>query len=414
MASPGIWNQDSSFFSFNNEKGIFAIFGSDLDNISKRVKSISFTEEFGKMGTGSINMTDRVHAVSSFFVYGSVFEMTIGYSDPLRTFLALLPEPLNPIEYIGPAARTGITAVVMGPSGKANAKGGVDFNINFRSGFTMVRDKVSENHFGTRQLIINKILLRNLVTPIVLFKEMVFTHIKVPLVQSLETDFQFLRRLAKRWKVNFLQGTNLVGQPVVFFGDPVALDISGYKLLTTGAIGFDHLFEWREGLRNVISYDWTDDFGQDGEGDTLNFQLVDGNPVGSVSISPILSIQAKSFDMVELTAALNDARKTDGVEGALALYQKIILATDFKDALIQRFWTDAEFQTYTPGRGLSITLDTFGNPLYNPGSTVKFGKGFPKNFQDVSGFKIVKVTHTIDKKKGYRCKIECKDRLFAE
>jgi hypothetical protein len=410
-----IYNQDKSFYQIDSSDV-------NVNAVTKDVKSITINEEQMKLTTGTIVLRDDNQSYSKIFKPGAIVNIGWGFKDPLKSALALLPNPNNPGEYKGPIFRQGFKAFILTPGGSGNNDGTGDFTINFRSGIlsTNKRKTRSVPIYGTpmtKGLAILQVLSESgYLAPFVLFTKgphrMTDDISKEPLRQENETNFQFLRRMADEWNITFQTGSTFAGIEQAIFCDPEFVETSPFNLLQTGGVGLSNLFEYKGGIRNVLSYTWENNFIQDGQGDHVQFALVGpGFVVQNKQTVKTETVLAFTLNMKKLTEEFKSLKKKKGIAAANEFYQEMISATNFRDENIIKFWTPSEFKTAPQGGGIKVNIESFGSTLYSPGNRATLGQGFPEFLTEVAHLKIRKLTHQLDTN-GYRCKIEITDRLW--
>lgn len=410
-----LFNQDSSYFEVTSSDV-------NIEAVTRDVKSLTIVEEQMNMTTGSIVLRDDNQSYSKIFKPGATLTIGWGFKDPFKAIQNLITDINNPLEFKGPVFRKNLKAYLLSPQGSLNNNGTGGFIINFRSGLNSVNKRITRSlpivgTPSTKGLVILQVLAESgYLAPFVLFvagpHRMTDIITKAPLRQENETNFQFLRRKADEWNLTFQTGVDMAGIPQAIFCDHDKSQLSPFTTLTTGGIGLNNLFNYKGGVRNVLSATWENNFIQDGTGDHVQFALVEGIPVQQKSTAKTEKVLAYKLDMKKLTTEMNAIKKKSGIPAAQKFYQGIIDATDFQDKNIKKFWTSTEFKTAPQGGGIKVTIDCFGNPLYTPPNNVILGYGWPEQVTEVARLKMRKVTHTLDKG-GYKCKIEVTD-LFRK
>jgi phage protein D len=358
--------------------------------------SLSITEEQGKLTIGSIVLLDD-GAYYSAIKRGAILSMEWGYSF---------------VSGISNMFRKGLDVMVISPS--CNLAEKTTTTINFRSGFSMITNRKSQNYNDTKLNVVTLVMASaGIKAPLIDFSN---SNEKGMFRQDSETDFQFLRRLAIEWKKQFILGYDPKGQPTAIFSDYNSTKAEQYLQLITGQLQTSNLFEYNSGIRNVIKADIEENFSESGAGEQIQFVLIDGQAVKQSVQAEQKTVQYLKFDSDKMRLEADQIAKRQGRQATLNFLSDIMSATDFQADNVKRFWTPVDYKTAMPHSGTKINITAFGNPLITVPSPVVLGAGFPSAVANAkgpgldNGYKIRKVTHTINSS-GYFNEIEVRNYL---
>lgn len=412
----------SGFIKYNQDKSFYQVESSDVavGSVAKNVKSLTINEEQAKLITGTIVLRDDNQSYSRVFRPFAKIKISWGFKDPLKALENLAPIPRNPVEIRGPSFRENLEAFLIVPGGSMNQDGTGEFIINFKAGLTIANENKTRSIPiagtpvpPTKGLAITQILIESgIPAPYVNFKEFSDDITKAPLKQTNESNFAFLRRKANQWKKEFQVGITPAGIPAAIFCDRDKAENAPFSILTTGGVGLSHLFEYKSGIKNVISATWENNFINDGTGDHIQISVVGpGFTFTNKSVAETQTVAVFKLDEIKLKKEMERITKQDGLKAAQDFQKTIINPTSFQDKEIKQFWTSSQATTAPQGGGNKVNIETFGNTLYSPPNRVVLHGGWPDHLLTIENLKIRKVQHVLNNN-GYRNKIEIVDRFF--
>lgn len=427
--SLSIRNQDGSYFRVSAT-------GIDLRSVQKDVKSITVTEEEFRLTIGSIAFNDPYQTITDILfpvttsstavagkkkkgLAGSSIDVEWGYKDPLRAVSALIPKKRAPLDYKGPIQRKGLKGVVISPSGSMGDDGSAETRLQFINAISTSKTMGNQVYNGTRGTIVGQVMLEaGVLTPMINFEGMEQVHSFATgniVRRSNETPFSFLVNKAKEWGAHFKIGYTPVGALVGLFVDRDKLESMSvpYVLATTKGVGKKFTFEWGRGLKNVISADWKNQYGSGNIGDNVQLRLMSTGTGGQKVIAHRTTaatheVKTLKLDVDKLRRAFEREKKKGGIPAATKLLLRIMNATQFEDEEIRQYWKAATYKTAPNSAGTTVTIETFGNPLYTPPGFSELGLGFPLFIQKRELWRIRKVDHIVSRE-GYKCSVEVQD-----
>ncbi len=410
----GILNHDSSFFDVQTVEPITGIpLGIDQTVISKDVRSLSITEEGGKMMNGTLELRDPNHIYSHALRNGVGLKLEWGYKNFDLSPLNLLKTIENPTEFQGAIARSNIRAMITSPSGGGDNKGTLTYNCNFQAHMGTISERKNRVFsIGTKGTVITQVLLEMGV--IVINQHVLFKRMAEPLTPDTsvrmgnETLYRFLSRMAREWGAHFLLGQTPTGLSAAVFADPDKVSSIPFAISVLGGVGKSNLFEYKDGVRNVKSYKWKQNVGENGAGDNVRISYVNGQPV----LLRTMAINEKVLTWkLDTDAIKRDFKRRSNPIEQMKVYRSIATATDFEE--VKKYFTPVESSTAPQGAGYNINIETYGNVLLTAYNEIGMGRGFPTRLrQGFMKFFIKKVTHTINRK-GYDCSLDIQDNFSS-
>lgn len=345
-----------------------------------RIISASITESMGEMDQCTISMLDPNCIYSRIFRNGASFKFGWGS----------LIDKRSPIEFL-----------VNSPSGGADSKGQITFNMR---GQAIGDTGVNRTYYsmGTKGSIVRTVLLRmGVVDAEVDFERMTEVVNNDNKVAQYESDFRFLVRMAEEWRCVFKIGTTKAGTKCAVFCEPAKLKLKMfYRKIAYDAL---HL-EYGGGIANVESYNWQDNSLDASQGASVQVRYINGQP-------QFFRYIAK--DETVITYRLNEEAiqqeydSQDGFANKIAFTKDVLSAKSFKE--VERFFIQDTVSTAPQGSGISVKAHVFGNINITAGQVVTFGAGFPDRIGAKDRTWWVKsVTHSMGIN-GYFCDVEIQD-----
>jgi hypothetical protein len=398
----GVTNKDSSFFTV--ESPDIELSSTDF---SKDLMSLSIVEKMGSMPRGTLKFNDPNHYYSRVMRTGLRLLPTWGYRDRDTIPESVITKVLNIDEVTGDLVRRGYEGFVSGPSGGGDASGVVTYNCNFSAfGFRGVQaSKVYSE--GTKKSVIEKAFNDIGVTE----RFIDFTLGNDALnsnhsVRQDETTYAFLTRLAIEWRTLFYIAFSPKGTPVGVFIDMNKIGTTSLPSWVLGATGGSNALGYKGELNNVISYTWTSGESENGVGDNVRLDIVDGQIIFRQYVAEEEKVITYRLDQQKIQEVYADAG-AEGLSSQLALTRELLSKQDFQS--IKHFFIPVEQTTAPSGYGYRIKAKMIGNPLYIPGNIIKINNGFPDRLGGSQSIWFIhSVTHNIDRA-GYNMDIEVVD-----
>lgn len=398
----GIENKDSSFFTIeSNDISLRDI------SLSKYLMSLSITEQMDAMATGSLQFRDPNHFLSRVLRTGAEIVLSWGYKDIKETPYSLIAKDLNTDEISGTLIRRGLKAFVSSPSGSGGNDGAITYNCNFTSFGFRGEDTAKKFETGSKRDVINTVFDDIGISSskrLINFTYGSDTLNSDSIIRQEETSFKFLTRLAREWRCLFFVTYDSKGEPVGIFVDSNKVSSSQLPLWATNAIGGSHIIGYKGKLNNVKSYTWSSSEGENGVGDNVRIDIVDGQMIFRQFIAEEEKVITYRLNQERIKQVFEE---TDDIGTQTALMTELLSKNDFEQ--IKHFFDPVESSYAPQGFGYSINCDMIGNPLYIPSSQIKISNGFPDRLGgDQAIWYLNKVSHLINRS-GYGMKIEIVD-----
>lgn len=398
----GLQNKDSSFFEITSP---------DVElnetDINKFLTSLTITERMGSMPQGSLKLRDPFHSFSRILRTGAELQISWGYKNFGKTLDARSALSLDEIS--GDIVRRGLKGFVTSPSGGGNAGGLITYNCNFTAYGFRGEDKTKVYDSGKRKDVISQafidigILPQNQIIDFNLGLESVTDRRSV---RQDETTYLFLSRLSREWRALFTITYNNKGLPVGIFIDPEKLKSANIHFRVNGQTGSVHEIGYKGKINNVKSYTWTSNESENGVGENVKLEIVDGQPVFRRFVAEEEKVVSYRLNTDRIKDAIKD-KETDGVVAQTKLVKELLSTKEFSQ--IQHFFDPFESSTAPQGFGYKVNIDAIGNPLYSPPNQVSFVNGFPDRLGgEQATYYFNEVTHTIDST-GYNLKAQIVD-----
>ena len=409
MIVAGLYNQDSSFFEITS---------SDINDrvISKDIISFSYTEEIQRFNTGTLSIHDPDHFYSKVLRVGANLDISFGYEKQSLSKNTALLVKQNPVQVFGGLSRTGIQAYIQNPSGVAGNNGVVRFNCNFY-GKEYLNPKQYRLHTGITKAALVTQLLQEIgcIDLFVNFSRGTELLDQNTQIIQRETNYKFLLKYAREWRVIFKVGYNSKGLMTGLFISPDLIGSPKIAPLMSGAIGgYSVLLEYGQGVGNVIEYTWKNHTGDGGSGDNTRIIYgADGRPTFIRYVTKGDTIKAYKLNQDRIRRHLE---KIGDFSDRFIKMKEWLNAQDFEE--VKWAFDPIELSTAPQGLGYSMNAKLFGNPLLSAPVEILYGEGFPVFFTPksdalgLSKFYGKKITHIIDNT-GYKCNLEVMDAFTA-
>jgi hypothetical protein len=405
----GLNNADSSFFNiFSPDVPL------DYNVLSDDIVNFSITEEIGKTMSGNLTLYDPNSVYSRLLRTGIRLWISWGYKDVDDNLRTLLAFNENPLEVSGVLARTNVFAYIMSPSGGGDDKGYTYYNCSFYgteySG-TKIRKVYS---VGTKASIVSEVFGQMGVRLFEInFRRGNETINRDTQITQYGTNFKFLQKYAREWRCIFRIGQNSAGLLYGMFVDHDKFVLSQFQKIVSGsAFGNSIHLNYKFGVANVKSYTWKNHAGEGGSGDHVKLVMINGKTTFIRYIAERETVRAYIFRPEKITSELRRTNQAGGLKSMNDYAKWALNVTDFQSLVgPDNYFVPYTESTAPQGLGYSVSLNLLGNPMITSPMEVKFGRGFPDNFNSKQ-FKMFlrKVTHSIDRN-GYAIQADAMDTL---
>jgi hypothetical protein len=426
-----VFNKDSSFFTVESEDFISSakrtFSGKVLKSLdrflSDRVISLSITEQFGQMTTGTILITDPYHVYSRILRNGMRLNITWGFKKWSKDPRELMVTRQKPNELSGDAERHGLNAVIQTPSGAGDQQGQVTYSATFYSSEVLTGRHVKVFTSGTRADAVKDVLKQLGVKDENMEVNFSSGSVKLGsrgvLIQE-ESSYRFLARMAYEWRVLFRTSFNKKGELMALFTDWDKVGTSKFAAKVVGGKGSLRTLDYKGGSNNVISYTWSENIGENGTGDGVRLTMINGQIVAQRYVAETETITTWEFKPEKMRKELE---KKGNIADKTELTLNWLSRKTFKE--IEPYFEPRSQSTAPQGFGYKMNVKMLGDPLMTPPLELVLGEGFPdrlrqtdktlkKNttasLKDLTKFYLSKATHTIDRN-GYQMDIEIGDAL---
>lgn len=401
----GLINKDSSFFQVTS---------SDIDlkesDMNKDLISLLVTERMGAMPQGTLKFRDPFHIYSRILRTGAQLSVSWGYKNFLKTID--VKSPLSLDEISGDIERRGLVGFVSSPSGGGGQNGLVTYNCNFTSYGFRGEDETKTYTTGQRRDVIARAFADLGILPsnqIIDFNMGYESLSETRSVRQDETTYLFLSRLSREWRALFTITYNNKGLPVGIFIDPEKLSSSKIPFRVNGQKGSVHEIGYRGKINNVKSYSWTSNESENGIGQNVRLEIIDGQPVFRRFVAEEEKVISYRLNPDRIKNAIKD-REVDGVVAQAKFVKEMLATKDFEQ--IKKYFDPYESSTAPQGFGYKVNVQMIGNPLYSPPNQVRFVNGFPDRLGGSQAvYYLNEVNHTIDNT-GYNLTAQIVD-VFA-
>lgn len=390
----GIVNKDSSFFQVSSPD-------IDLDetDMNKYIMSLSITERMGAMPQGTLRFRDPFHVFSRILRTGAELQIAWGYKNFGKTLDDKSVLSLD--EITGDIERRGLRGFISSPKGGGSNMGLITYDCNFTSYGFRGEDKTKTYTSGKRKDVISQaftelgIPLSNQIIDFTIGQESVDSRRSV---RQDETTYLFLSRLSREWRALFTITYNGKGDPVGIFIDPEKLQTANIPFRVNGQKGSAHEFGYRGELNNVKSYTWSSNESENGIGQNVQLEIIDGQPVFRKFVAEEETIVSYRLNTDKIKAAIAD-KEVDGIQAQTKFVKELLSVKDFSQVI--HFFDAFESTTAPQGFGYRVNIETVGNPLYTPPNQARLINGFPDRLGSSQAvYYLNEVKHSITAK-GY-------------
>jgi hypothetical protein len=357
-------------------------------------KSLSIVEELQKAPTGSMSLNDPLLMYDRLLRVNAKVQVSFGYKAngvPLETLFSKRDADV----VSGSLERRGLSMLVMNPQGSGGDDGSGTFSCGLLGAGWQSSPVFKTYDGGTKWGVVLDCIGRlGVSSSFVQFDAMADPFNAESVERQSETDFQFLVRLSYEWRCTFHMGHALDGSTFIVFFDGKSVESA--QLFLKGAIGHDFVtpaFSWRScpsGNIQVRSYEWENEQGENGEGDNVQFLIVNGQPTTRRFTMEGDQVTVWQLDEDAVQRYVEEGRPIG----------PIMDAASFKDPEIKQFWKSIMQTTAPNGLGYKVTLHLMGHPELAPGLIVNLNKGFPGSLKVSSAggpvnFIINRVSHSL-------------------
>ena len=362
-------DKDNSYFAVDTDDP--AIAGAINPD---HVISLSIHEEAEKIPGGGFQLLDQGGIYSKILRRNTPITVRWGYkksgSDPLAGGGSALDY------FSGTVDRRGFKAIIQDVSGSSSDHGVQLLNANFFCRDFKGFDEAKVYGAGggmTKQAVIYQVFSEIGGT----VAEVDFQGMSDAIIEDGErrdeTPFRYLARKAKEWHAIFRIGYDSTGNLLGCFIDPSKLKTSATVAMLAGGKNSMSLKYGSGSDGNVISYDWATNDGENGQGDNVRVQLVNG----------VYQFQHFAADTETITTWVLDDKAVDAAWKAVGtdtsrqyfLMKEVVDATQFKDVV--KYFRSVESSTAPNGYGYVVKVKMFGSIFAVPPVVISFDAGFP-------------------------------------
>lgn len=404
-------NFDSSFFSVKID-GILDK-SIEAEYLTDKVISMQITEEMHKMITGTmVLMEDENFRTSLSLRRFRKIEIQWGYKNKEQIQKDAYAKIKNSKELFTPMQATRVAkGYIQNPSWQSGQDGKMTYSCSFIC-FETPWTLVGNNYFssGNRFTVIQQtILSMGILVSFVKFRRMneILTY-DTGIRRNNISGFKFLNNLALEWQCLFRIAYDKTGMPVALFCDYTdEASIMQFVNLVGGCTGLSVLWEYKSGMRNVLSYN-AQHSQSEGAGDNVVPMMING----AVTFQRFNATTEKVQYFVLNTAEMAKEMKNSAAQAALFkdwIGRKSWDDTGANGKAVSKYFTLMDDKTAPQGIGFTVSLEAIGNPLCTAPARAKFGKGFPAILgTDTTTFYQTSVVHRIDKS-GYKMSVSVVD-----
>jgi hypothetical protein len=348
---------------------------------SRDVLELTITEECEKMTEGSIRLRDQNDVYSKILRRNQKIIVNWGYKSPGMDISAL-PRDFGSAgaanllldSFTPQIDRRGLQAIIMNPSGEADDHGQKFYNATFLCHDQSGLDE-SKIWLGmARGEIITKVIASLGVLPENTEIGFLDDDKQVPDAgeRQDETAFRYLCRKSQEWHAIFRVAYDPAGTLCAVFlsadrlvNSRIVRQISGGSLNLRYGTGNDG---------NVLSYNWQNNEGENGQGDNVRLELVNGQYVYQY-----ITVKDEQVTVYQLSMdAVNDEFKKRHPQEQAVYTQEIMDTTTFEK--VKYLFRPVLQATAPNGFGYVINARMFGSPFACPPAIVTFEAGFPSPF----------------------------------
>jgi hypothetical protein len=403
---------------FQTDSSFFNIILSNGTNITNDVINFEIIESIGEITRGNISLYDPYHIYSSQYLpTGTEFFLQWGYKKRNESIDILLN---NPLEMTTTGQRKGLRSVIISPSGSGTNNGAVTYNCSFYAyEFLSQLQNIKVFDVGTKGTVIQQVLLNmNIASSVIDFKIQNEKLTSNTYVRQNESDFAFLVRLAYEWRCIFKLGYTEAGLLTALFVDNEKISdqktISWVRSTNGAIVGSNKKLEYGIGtMANTISYSWSKNVGESGQGDGVNLQIINGETIITRTVVEDQAVKTLKLNQNRLKKFIEEhSENTEDI--TKQVFSATNLASRIGNTTVRYFFDEIESKTAPQGYGYSIQCEMIGDVTLAPPVEIRFGDGFPSELQDgnqgLTSFYIKTATHTLNAD-GYRTVIDIGDNV---
>jgi hypothetical protein len=404
-------NFDSSFFSVKID-GILEKSEASA-YLTDKVISFQVTEEMGKMITGTLLLEeDESFRTSLSLRRFRKIEIQWGYKNKEQVQKDAYAKIKNSKELFTPMQATRVAkGYIQNPSWQSGQDGKMMYSCSFICFETPWM--VTGNSFfssGSRLVVIQQTLLQmGIVLSFVKFKRMqeILTY-DTGIRRDNTSGFRFLNRLALEWQCLFRIAYDKMGNAVALFCDYTdEVSIMQFINLVGGCTGLSVLWEYKSGMRNVLSYNAQ--YNQaEGSGDNVVPMMINGQVTFQRYNAQTEKVQYFTLNSEMMSKEMkSSAAQTELFRDWVG--RKSWDDTGINGKAVSKYFKAMDDKTAPQGIGFTVSMEVIGNPLCTAPARAKFGKGFPAILgTEGTMFYQTSVTHRIDKS-GYKMSLTIVD-----
>jgi len=413
MPSISINNFDSSFFSVKVE-GILN--GSPAAKfLTDKVINFEITEEMGKMMHGTLQMEEGFEFITSNSLKRfAAIEVQWGYKNKEQIQKDAYVKTKNPQEIFtsGQLVRFA-KGRIQNPSWSCGSDGKMIYNCSFMcfdNSWLPSGNKIYENDtkFGVIMKILQDMGIKKSFVKFTRGRDVVNGDTAIR--RDSRSLFRFLNQLAMEWQCLFrVAYDNKLKQSVALFcnyNDEKTIEM--FVNTVGSCVGSSILWEYKGGKRNVMSYTAQYNSAEGGTGDSVKAIMINGQMTFQRTVAETQTVHYYVLNSAkmqqEMTAAGSAVAQTQ-------LLKNWMSQQNFQDLVDRKYFRDVTSTTAPQGIGLTVNIESIGDPLCTAPARAKFGQGFPSVFSGNTigtSFYQTSVTHKIDKS-GYKMSVMCAD-----
>jgi hypothetical protein len=345
------------------------------------VLELTITEECEKMTTGTLRLRDQSDSYSKILRRNQPITISWGYKKAGESILSLatnigLKDSANMLlDAFGKQIdRRGMRAIIMNPSGEANDKGEKFYNASFLCYDQRGLDESKVWEKMSRRMVILHVVQSLGINYQDIDIGFIDDGAQVGGERQDETAFRYLCRKSQEWHAIFRIGYDPTGVLCAIFvsadrlaNSQVAKRMAGGALDLRYASGPD---------ANVLSYSWQNNEGENGQGDNVRLELVNGQYMYTF-------VTVKDEKVVTWQLSM-DAVQAEFAKRPYFLQQAAYVGSvmDYKTFQQIKYLFRPVVQSTAPnGFGYTVNVRMFGTPFAAPPCQVSFTAGFPSLFQ---------------------------------
>jgi hypothetical protein len=379
-----IYQHDSSYFKIS-------LPNSDNRDITNDVISLEITESIGEIITGNLSLNDPFHFYSSQLLpEGTEFKISWGYKNKWENLAQLEVSEKNPTELVNSGGvRQGLKAIIITPQGGGSNQGAITYNCKFYA-YEYLQNLKETKVFstGTKRTVIEEIFNSlGVKTSVIDFQRQNEQNTSTTSVRQNEGNIAFLIRLAYEWRCLFRTGYDQAGNLIAVFVDNSKIGdqtLSTFLMNITGGVGSSKLLEYGMGsIANTLNYTWQRHIGESGQGDGVNVNIINGQPVITTYIAATETVKTLKLNENRLEEYIKQNKENE-IEITKEIFNAKSLTSRVGKTTVQWFFDEIDSKTAPQGLGYTITGEIIGDPAFTPIVEIIFGEGFPAQLQNIN------------------------------